>query len=124
MAVVEAIITRPRQHRQTTRNQSWARSQRAFITAAPRRPPAPAAARPRPPRTRPRRRDGPAPVRVRSVRSRSRPWGSPELEGGEGDHGEEGGDDPEAQHDLRFRPALVLEVVVDRRAEEHPLSAA
>src|SRR5581483_9852896 len=33
---------------------------------------------------------------------------------------EDGGEDPEADHDLRLRPRLHLEVVVDRRHQEHP----
>src|SRR5215207_5122894 len=40
---------------------------------------------------------------------------SPELEGGEPDQGENEGDDPEADHDLRLHPALLLEMVMKGR---------
>src|SRR5438094_2078648 len=41
--------------------------------------------------------------------------GSPELQGGEAGHRQDGGDDPEAEDDGRFGPALLLEMVMQRR---------
>src|SRR3954469_3000636 len=40
----------------------------------------------------------------------------------EPDRAAHGGDDPEAQDDLRLRPGAELEVVVDRRHQEHALA--
>src|SRR5437879_4081354 len=44
----------------------------------------------------------------------------PQLQGGQAQQGQHDRDDPEADHDGRFRPAELLEVVVDRRHEEDP----
>src|SRR6185437_1764179 len=40
----------------------------------------------------------------------------------EADRGADRGDDPEAQDDLRLRPSLQLEVVMDRRHQEDAFS--
>src|SRR5471032_677842 len=47
---------------------------------------------------------------------------SPELQGGEADHRQDGGDDPEAEHDGGLGPALLLEVVMQRRHAEDALA--
>src|SRR5216683_4455323 len=41
--------------------------------------------------------------------------GSPEFQGGEAGHRQDRGDDPEAEDDRRFGPALLLEMVMQRR---------
>src|SRR6266851_2130833 len=41
--------------------------------------------------------------------------GSPEFQGGETGHRQDGGDDPEAKDDRRFGPALLLAMVMQRR---------
>ncbi len=43
---------------------------------------------------------------------------SPQLQGGKAEHGKADGDDPEADHHLALGPALLFEMVVDRRHEE------
>src|SRR5215470_15903680 len=46
---------------------------------------------------------------------------SPQLQRGEADHRQDGGDDPEAEHDGGLGPALLLEVMMQRRhAEDAP----
>src|SRR5579885_718231 len=47
---------------------------------------------------------------------------SPELQGGEAGDREDRGDDPEADDDGRFLPALLLEMMVQRRHAEDPLA--
>src|SRR5690242_9942856 len=47
---------------------------------------------------------------------------SAQLQGGETGERQHHRDDPEADHDLRFGPALLLEVVMDRRHPEHALA--
>jgi hypothetical protein len=49
---------------------------------------------------------------------------SPQLERGQADQAEDDGDDPEADDDLAFRPALLLEMVVDRRHLEDALAVS
>src|SRR3569623_1963360 len=44
-----------------------------------------------------------------------------QLERGQADQGQERGHDPEADHDGRLGPAQLLEMVVDRGHQEHPL---
>src|SRR6185437_4160308 len=44
----------------------------------------------------------------------------PELQGGQAQQGQHDRDDPEADHDGRFRPAELLEMVVDRGHQEYP----
>src|SRR6266446_4903557 len=44
--------------------------------------------------------------------------GSPQLQGGEAGHRQDGGDDPEAEDDRRLGPALLLEMVMQRRHAE------
>ena len=48
-----------------------------------------------------------------------RDHGSPQLQGGEADHREHEGDNPETHDDLRLRPAELFEMMVDRRHAEH-----
>ena len=77
-----------------------------------------------------RRRQAPAPSTApsrrgrrgrRSVRAGSRPASSsPQLQRGEADHRKHEGDDPEAHHDLRLRPAELLEMMMNGRHAEHP----
>src|SRR6185437_10767613 len=43
---------------------------------------------------------------------------SPQLQGGEAHHREDGGNDPEAEDDGRLGPTLLLEVMVQRRHAE------
>src|SRR5216684_5406020 len=43
---------------------------------------------------------------------------SPQLQGGEAGHRQDGGDDPEAEDDRRLGPALLLEMVMQRRHAE------
>src|SRR5216684_2457221 len=43
---------------------------------------------------------------------------SPQLQGGETGHRQDGGDDPEAEDDRRLGPALLLEMVMQRRHAE------
>ena len=46
---------------------------------------------------------------------------SPQLQGGEADHRQDGGDDPEAEDDGGLGPALLLEMMMQRRhAEDAP----
>src|SRR5690242_1250282 len=47
---------------------------------------------------------------------------SPQLQGGEAHHREDGGNDPEAEDDGRLGPALLLEVMVQRRHAENTLA--
>src|SRR5471032_3029089 len=47
---------------------------------------------------------------------------SPELQGGEADHRQDGGDDPEAEDDGGLGPALLLEVMVQRCHAEDALA--
>ena len=50
---------------------------------------------------------------------------SPQLQGGEAGHRQDGGDDPEADDDGRLGPALLLEMMVQRRhAEDAPAGAS
>src|SRR5690242_5280976 len=89
------------------------------ITSAPRSRSASAAATPE--RARPTTTYGPGGSGGR------KPWLAAlptdrELVQREADRGECRGDDPEAQDDLRLRPGLQLEVVVDRGHQEHPLA--
>src|SRR2546426_911679 len=46
-----------------------------------------------------------------------------EFEGGQPDKRKDDGDDPKTDHDLLLRPARELEVVVDRRHPENPLTS-
>ena len=55
-------------------------------------------------------------------RRRARALGDRLLVEREADRAADRGDDPEAQDDLRLRPGLQLEVVVDRRHQEDPLA--
>src|SRR5690242_1050687 len=87
------------------------------ITSAPRSRSASAAATPE--RARPTTRYGPGGSGGR------KPWLLPtdrELVQREADRGERRGDDPETQDDLRLRPGLQLEMVVNRGHQEHPLA--
>src|SRR5476651_2121181 len=56
---------------------------------------------------------------LRTARSIMR---SPQLQGGEADHRQDGGDDPEAEHDGGLGPALLLEVMMQRRHAEDALA--
>src|SRR5712664_2144374 len=47
---------------------------------------------------------------------------SPQLQGGEAGQRQHHRDDPEPDHDLRFGPALLLKMVMDRRHPEHALA--
>src|SRR3954463_2463641 len=47
---------------------------------------------------------------------------SPQLQRGESSECQHDRDDPEADHDLRFGPAQLLEMVVDRRHAKHALA--
>src|SRR5882757_9280935 len=47
---------------------------------------------------------------------------SPQFQGGEAGQRQHHRDDPEPDHDLRFGPALLLEMVMQRRHPEHALS--
>src|SRR5476651_1246642 len=47
---------------------------------------------------------------------------SPQLQGGEADHRQNGSDDPEAEHDGGLGPALLLEVMMQRRHAEDALA--
>ena len=112
----------------------WPRDRRASRRSAPR----PARA---PPRCRPRRhsrrpppsgrapspgRSAPAPARraTNPARTARSIIGSPQLQGGEAGHRQDGGDDPEADDDGRLGPALLLEVMVQRRHAEDALAGA
>src|SRR6187399_3405155 len=48
--------------------------------------------------------------------------GSPQLQRGEAGQRQHHRDDPEPDHDLRFGPALLLEMVMQRRHPEHALA--
>src|SRR6266550_218439 len=48
--------------------------------------------------------------------------GSPQFQRGEADERQHHRDDPEPDHDLRFGPALLLEMMMQRRHSEHALT--
>src|SRR5690606_38643879 len=62
----------------------------------------------------------PSPKRATRFPSKERPgiMKSPQLQTGETDEGQDHGDDPEADHDLAFGPAELLEMMMDRRHQE------
>ncbi len=111
------------------------RSRRSRGRRCPPRPPWPRFRDCRPRRARRRRRpSAPARSRGRSRRGRrarrvlpAKERGrdhvtSPQLQGGEADQRQHDRDDPEADHDLALGPAELLEMVVDRRHQEHALA--
>src|SRR6056297_455237 len=73
--------------------------------------------------TAPGRRRGAMPAIIAPA-SRTAPAISAHLQRGEADEREDQRDDPEADHDLAFHPAALLEMVVDRGHQEDALAGA
>src|ERR1700704_5819776 len=73
-------------------------------------------------RTNPESRDSGLPLRGLRNDDGEYTTYSPQLQGGEAGQRQHHRDDPEPDHDLRFGPALLLKMVMDRRHPEHALA--